>query len=159
LKGSYILVISIRRHVWFKPGSLPRVRLPRGCYVYVGSAMGPGGFEKRVLRHLRRDKKARWHIDYLTRLRSVRIVSVIYTPLVNGESRLTRILSSSGLVKMVKGFGATDLPSDFSHLLFSRRGLRETVRGIVLTMRRNSLSYRVLSREALISLSKLEKHV
>lgn len=153
LKGSYILVISIGRRVSFKPGSLPRVRLPPGCYVYVGSAMGPGGFEKRVLRHFRRNKRARWHIDYLTRLRSVRVESVIYTPLPRGESRLTRILSSSGFVKVVKGFGTTDSPSDFSHLLFSEEGLRKTVRRIALAMGRDGLEYRFISREALINRS------
>lgn len=151
MRGSYILIISVGRSVWFKPGSLRRVRLPPGCYVYVGSAMGPGGFEKRVLRHLRRNKRARWHIDYLTRLRSVKVVSIIYTPLPHGESRLTRILSSSGFVKVVKGFGATDSPSDFAHLLFSKEGLRKTVRRIGLAMRSSGLRYRIFSREALIS--------
>ncbi|MEM3647735.1 MAG: GIY-YIG nuclease family protein [Thermoproteota archaeon] len=153
MRGSYILIILVGRNVWFKPGSLPRVRLPPGCYIYVGSAMGPGGFEKRVLRHLRKNKRTRWHIDYLTRLRSVKVASVIYTPFPHGESRLTRVLSSSGFVKVVKGFGATDSPSDFSHLLFSEEGLRKTVRRIALAMRRDGLKYRIFSREALISLS------
>ncbi len=153
MRGSYILVISVGRNVWFKPGSLPRVRLPPGCYVYVGSAMGPGGFEKRVLRHLKRDKRARWHIDYLTRLRSVKVAGVIYASLPHGESRLTRILSSLGFVKVVKGFGATDSPGDFSHLLFSKEGSRKTVERIAYGMRRSGLRFRLFSREDLISSS------
>ncbi len=151
MKGTYILIISVGRGTWFKPGSLQRVRLPPGCYVYVGSAMGPGGFEKRVFRHLRKRKKARWHIDYLTRLRSVQVKSIIYTPLQHGESRLTRMLSSLGFVKMVKGFGATDSPSDFSHLLSSNEGASKTVERIVCGMRRSGIRFRVFNPEALIS--------
>jgi Uri superfamily endonuclease len=37
-----------------------------GCYVYIGSAFGSGGLLSRVGRHARRDKKLKWHIDYLT---------------------------------------------------------------------------------------------
>jgi sugar fermentation stimulation protein A len=159
LKGSYILLISVGGSLWFKPGSLPRVRLPPGCYVYVGSAMGPGGFEKRVLRHLRKTKKARWHIDYLTRLRSVEVRGAIYIPISNGESRLTRILSSLGFVKMIKGFGATDFPRDFSHLLLSKQGLRKTVVRIESGMRSNGLKSKFFSVEDLRSLSVCYTHV
>jgi Uri superfamily endonuclease len=153
LKGSYILLIFVRENLWFKPGSLQRVRLPPGCYVYVGSAIGPGGFEKRVLIHLRKTKKARWHIDYLTRLRNVEVRGAFYIPLLNGESRLTRILSSLGFVKMVKGFGATDSPGDFSHLLLSKQGLRKTVERIESGMRSNGLKSKFFSVEDLRSLS------
>ncbi len=151
MKGTYILVISVERGTCFKPGSLPRVRLPPGCYVYVGSAMGPGGFEKRVFRHLRKRKKARWHIDYLTRLRTVEVKSIIYAPLRHGESRLAHMLPSLGFVKVVKGFGATDSPSDFSHLLSSNEGARKTVERIACGLRRSGIRFRIFNPEALIS--------
>lgn len=149
MKGSYILVVTVRKSVTFKPGSLPRVKLPPGCYVYVGSAMGPGGFEKRVLRHFRKAKKARWHIDYLTRLRGVWVRSVFYTPLPYGESKLTTILSSLGLAKTVKGFGATDSAKDFSHLLMSREGFRGTIKRIKSGMRSRGIQFRLFDEEAL----------
>jgi Uri superfamily endonuclease len=152
LKGSYLLVLSIKKRVGLKPGSLSRVELPPGCYVYVGSAKGPGGFEKRVSRHLRRIKKARWHIDYLTRINGVRVESVFYTPPEYDEPMLTRFLSSLGLHKIVKGFGTTDHPDDFSHLLFSEGSVKETVRKIESEMKRKRLSFRLFEKDSLRSL-------
>ena len=40
--------------------------LAPGCYVYAGSARGPGGIRARVRRHLRPDKTPHWHIDQVT---------------------------------------------------------------------------------------------
>jgi Uri superfamily endonuclease len=39
--------------------------LQPGFYLYIGSALGPGGLRARVSRHADRDKKKHWHIDYL----------------------------------------------------------------------------------------------
>lgn len=151
MKGAYLLIILIGRSIRFKPGSLPETRLPPGCYVYVGSAMGPGGFEKRVARHLRKIKKRRWHIDYLTSLKEAEVRSVFYTPRCN-EHQLTGFLSSLGFKKTVKGFGATDSPRDFSHLLQSNQGFEKTLRRIRLEMRRRGLAFRLLGEEALRNL-------
>lgn len=151
MKGSYMLIILIGRSIRFKPGSLPETMLPPGCYVYVGSAMGPGGFEKRVARHLRKIKKRRWHIDYLTGLNEAEVRSVFYTPRCN-EHQLTGFLSSLGFRKTVKGFGATDSQRDFSHLLQSNQGFEKTVRRIRLEMRRRGLVFRLFSEEALRNL-------
>jgi len=152
LKGSYLLVLSIKKRVRLKPGSLGRVELPPGCYVYVGSAKGPGGFEKRVSRHLRKVKKARWHIDYLTRTNGVKVESVFYTSPEYDEPMLTRFLSSLGLHKIVKGFGTTDHPDDFSHLLFSEKSVGGTVRKIESAMRRRRISFRLFKKSSLRSL-------
>ncbi|MGB9804951.1 GIY-YIG nuclease family protein [Desulfofundulus sp.] len=43
-------------------GSLGEINFLPGWYAYVGSAMG--GLRGRIKRHLRQDKKVRWHIDY-----------------------------------------------------------------------------------------------
>lgn len=152
LKGSYMLILLIERSIRLKPGSLPETVLLPGCYVYVGSAMGPGGFEKRVARHLRKIKRVRWHIDYLTSLNEVKIRSVFYTSHCS-EHHLVSFLSSIGLRKTVRGFGATDSPGDFSHLLMSSQGFEKTVRRIRLEMRRRGLAFRLLGEEALRSLS------
>ena len=47
-------------------GRLGALPVEPGFYVYVGSAFGPGGLERRVGRHATTEKKHRWHIDYLT---------------------------------------------------------------------------------------------
>ncbi|MGQ9479510.1 MAG: GIY-YIG nuclease family protein [Thermoproteota archaeon] len=147
MKGSYILVMRIGRSVMFKPGSLPQTRLPGGCYLYVGSARGPGGVEKRILRHLRRAKKARWHIDYLTMLRSVEIKSVFSLPPEYDEHLLTCMLTYLGFLAVVKGFGSTDSPRDFSHLFSSGRGVNETVRLIKSAMYSRNMSFKLLNEE------------
>lgn len=46
-------------------GRLGALRLQPGFYVYLGSALGPGGLRARIARHLRRAKRWHWHIDYL----------------------------------------------------------------------------------------------
>ena len=63
MKGSYVLIIKLPQEQTITIGSLREVHFPRGYYAYVGSGMG--GVEPRVSRHLRRNKKPHWHIDYL----------------------------------------------------------------------------------------------
>ena len=46
-------------------GRLGSVHFPAGFYLYIGSAMGPGGLVARLARHCRHGKKHHWHIDYL----------------------------------------------------------------------------------------------
>jgi len=62
-KGIYILLIEIPREVHMEVGALGVMEFPRGFYAYCGSAMG--GLRARINRHLRSEKKARWHVDYL----------------------------------------------------------------------------------------------
>ena len=40
--------------------------LEPGLYAYIGSAYGPGGLRARLGRHLRPEKKLRWHIDQIS---------------------------------------------------------------------------------------------
>lgn len=49
-------------------GRLGEVVFPAGWYLYVGSALGPGGLQARLGRHkcrLAAGKRAHWHIDFL----------------------------------------------------------------------------------------------
>lgn len=149
MKGSYLLILSVKRKIRFKPGSLPKVVLPPGCYVYVGSAKGPGGFENRVSRHLRKNKRAKWHIDYLTRISGVSVESVFYTLPKYDESTLAGFLESLGFRKMVKGFGTTDRPGDFSHLLLSDENVRKTVEKIGSAMKKKGLFFILFGKGSL----------
>jgi len=149
LKGSYLLVLSVKKRIRFKPGSLPRAELPAGCYVYVGSAKGPGGFEKRVLRHLKKVKKARWHIDYLTGRKDVEVESVFYTSPRYSESLLINFLSSLGFRKVIKGFGTTDHPGDFSHLLYSGEDEGKTIDRIKSAMVKRGFYFILFEKDSL----------
>ncbi|MCS7138555.1 MAG: GIY-YIG nuclease family protein [Crenarchaeota archaeon] len=144
-----MLILSVERRIRFKPGSLPSVELPSGCYVYVGSAKGPGGFEKRISRHLKKIKKAKWHIDYLTRKKGVRVEGVFYTLPKYSESMLTNFLSSLGFRAMIKGFGATDCPRDFSHLLSSGEDAKRTVERISSAMKKRRLHFTFFEKDYL----------
>lgn len=62
-KGTYILILFMDRETSITIGSLGEQIVPRGYYLYIGSALG--GLVPRLRRHLRREKKIRWHIDYL----------------------------------------------------------------------------------------------
>ena len=64
MKGSYALVIRLAHEERLTVGRLGAFDFPAGYYLYLGSARN--GLAGRVGRHLRRDKKLHWHIDYLT---------------------------------------------------------------------------------------------
>lgn len=96
-------------------GSLGRLRLERGAYLYVGSALGPGGVGARVGRHCRRDGPLHWHVDHLSRRAAVRRVWYTLDP-ERREHDWARILEDlPGSTVPLSGFGASDCGCD-SHL-------------------------------------------
>lgn len=99
--------------------------LEPGCYVYVGSARGPGGLRARVGRHAARAKRVRWHVDQLT-AGAARVAAVVYAEALVRECVLVPHLEALGLSHPVPGFGSSDCGSGCaSHLLRCRGGLRE----------------------------------
>lgn len=106
-RGVYVLVIET--HGKATIGRLGHQRFD-GIYLYVGSALGPGGF-KRVERHRAvaqgHNKTRRWHIDYLLALGRLRGVFVIETSEKKLECALARGLARV-VQPVVKGFGSSD---------------------------------------------------
>ncbi|MGM5488472.1 MAG: GIY-YIG nuclease family protein [Nanobdellota archaeon] len=72
----YCLLITIKRPIMEKIGSLGIMPFNKGQYLYVGSAKN--GLTQRVKRHLSKDKKRYWHIDYLLANPSVVLDKVFY---------------------------------------------------------------------------------
>lgn len=112
MKGCYVLVIKLKKDMFIKTGRLGKIFFRKGFYVYVGSAMN--NLEQRINRHLRRNKKTHWHIDYL--LRHGEIKHVFYRESSKKEecniaNKLMKVLS------MIPGFGCSDC-SCKSHLFF-----------------------------------------
>jgi sugar fermentation stimulation protein A len=62
-RGSYLLIIHLRRRRRLRIGGLGEILFPRGFYIYVGSAMR--GLERRIARHRRLRKRPHWHVDGL----------------------------------------------------------------------------------------------
>ena len=69
-RGTYALLVNIRSATALQVGWLGTVDLLQGFYIYVGSALGPGGLPGRVNYHFRstEEKRPHWHIDALTAL-------------------------------------------------------------------------------------------
>jgi len=123
MKGSYILVIFLENDSKIRIGGLGLVAFKRGFYCYVGSALGPGGIEKRVGRHLRTCKEKKcsphWHIDRLLLAPGVSIMEVFASRA--AECGLSDIVmaESDG---SVGGFGCSDCNCR-SHLHFFAKPL------------------------------------
>jgi Uri superfamily endonuclease len=63
--GTYALILKNDSAQVVTVGQLGPLILRPSWYVYLGSALGPGGLAARVGRHIRPEKKRRWHIDYV----------------------------------------------------------------------------------------------
>ena len=142
MKGSYVLVIKLPEEQAITVGSLKVLHFPGGYYAYVGSALG--GVESRLNRHLQRNKKLRWHIDYLLQKASINNIIICET-----EDRVecTVAQALNHQFDSIPGFGSSDCKCP-SHLFFA---VKEMKQGIMAVL--NSLGLRPglaenLSREA-----------
>lgn len=114
-KGTYALLLALEKEASIAVGRLGTFTFPRGYYIYVGSAQG--GLDARVKRHLKSEKRLRWHIDYL--LESARVVEVWYA--LGGESQeclwcqVAQEMPRSEIP--VPGFGSSDCRCP-SHLIY-----------------------------------------
>lgn len=113
--GVYALLLRISTPLNVRVRNL-QLALEPGLYVYAGSARGPGGLKARVERHLRRAKRARWHIDQVTG--AAEAVLIVYAETRESECALMPFLEAEGFEHPVPGFGASDCRRGcVSHLL------------------------------------------
>jgi Uri superfamily endonuclease len=105
-KGTYLLIFRLKESVSIQTKGGKSFNLPKGVYIYVGSAFGRGGIKARVERHLRRNKKLHWHLDYLTTFKGFEPLGVIPFYGKRWECKLARLLSK--FLKPIEGFGSTD---------------------------------------------------
>lgn len=108
--GAYLLALKLNRPLSIvRPSS---VVLPRGYYLYAGSAHGPGGLRARVARHMRRPKLCHWHIDQISAVAG--IVGAFVWP-GGDECALAAWYARFGTA--IAGFGSSDCRRCRSHLL------------------------------------------
>ena len=112
MKGSYVLIAKINEPRRIKVGKLGEIYFKKGYYAYVGSALN--SLEKRIGRHIRKEKKLRWHIDYL--LQHASIKKIFYKE--SNEKEECMIASKFDLSYIPK-FGSSDCNCK-SHLFYSR---------------------------------------
>jgi len=106
--GTYALLLQLESGANVTVGRLGTMFFPAGYYVYVGSALGPGGLAARLQRHLRAKKRLFWHIDHLL------TQACIVTWLVDDSGRRLEcawaraLVSTLGVQVAVPRFGASD---------------------------------------------------
>jgi Uri superfamily endonuclease len=105
VKGIYVLIIRLDSNADVKVGALGEVSLKAGTYAYVGSAQA--NLEQRVRRHLRKEKRLFWHIDYLLANEHSKVEQVLY---MEGEKpaecMTARQIADQG--EPIVGFGCSD---------------------------------------------------
>ena len=115
--GTYALILRSHRVDEQTVGALGKVKVHPGFYIYVGSALGPGGIRSRVSRHLKASKKLHWHIDYLRQKMPIKAIWYAKTASVQEHHWAKTIDCWSLATIAVQGFGASDCQCD-SHLFF-----------------------------------------
>ena len=104
-KGTYVLAISLGADKEIQVGALGTLFFKKGLYCYVGSAMN--GLDQRVSRHLSKEKKLKWHADYITTAADS-IEAYISYPDFIPECDLAAIAVEEGMEPFCKGFGCSD---------------------------------------------------
>jgi len=112
MKGIYCLIINIKKDINPKIGALGNILFIKGKYVYVGSAQN--SIEKRVSRHFSKNKKIKWHIDYLLANPNVNLINAVYKKAGKEEECKIACLLNK-LENPIKGFGCSDCRC-YSHL-------------------------------------------
>jgi Uri superfamily endonuclease len=119
-KGTYLLQLRALNVAQINVGKLGLLEVLPGYYAYLGSAFGPGGLNARIRRHLRRDKKLRWHIDYLRKF--TLDTCAYYEETSRKECLFANELVEAGGRILQKGFGSSDCSCD-SHLVYFEKQL------------------------------------
>jgi Uri superfamily endonuclease len=106
--GTYAVCLRLMAFRSIVIGKMGKIDFSAGWYVYVGSAMGPGGLAARIGRHCRVTKKKHWHIDYLRPATRMKGVFVSEDP-VRREHEWARCLRTASIAgRPVSGFGSSD---------------------------------------------------
>jgi sugar fermentation stimulation protein A len=113
-RGSYLLLLEMRRRVQLEIGQLGKRSFEKGHYIYVGSAMT--NLSARIDRHLRLRKNPHWHIDYLRACAD----DAVALP-VRSAQRLEELMCialQNEFTPGPEGFGASDSPCR-THLFYA----------------------------------------
>lgn len=140
LPGTYVLLLKLSHPL--NVAVQGRVyMLEPSIYVYVGSALGPGGLRARVLRHFLKGKSVRWHIDQSTEEVSPLLVAYAVSQL-KLECRVVREILREGFYVPARGFGSSDCNCP-AHLLACPYVLPHCLRSALRAMLRAGLEPKI----------------
>ena len=100
----YLLSLIITKNIQVNTGT-KTLNITPGKYIYVGRAKK--NLISRLKRHLKKQKKIRWHIDYLTSHPACKIDSITIADIDTKECTIADILENIGLYR-IKDFGSSD---------------------------------------------------
>jgi Uri superfamily endonuclease len=107
--GTYALLIPLAAAAVVQVGRLGTIRLAPGLYIYVGSALGPGGLRARVAHHASPlCAKPHWHIDYLRPAAPLTRVILTYSTLRLEHAWAAALASLTGSRIPIARFGSSD---------------------------------------------------
>ena len=115
--GAYQLYIIVSKDIEINVGALGLCKFPKGKYIYTGSAMN--NLHQRIARHLRSEKKIRWHIDYLLTSENVfieKIKKFESDKKIECELNLKILIPEKTSIP-VPGFGSSDCNNCPAHLI------------------------------------------
>ncbi len=121
-QGIYILEIFAEKSFKVNSQKFHSKIFNDGYYYYVGSAQK--NLKSRIDRHLKREKKLHWHIDYITTIRTNKISNIYYffNRGKNFECSLVQdLLKNTSLYTPVNDFGNSDCSICDSHLLYKEK--------------------------------------
>lgn len=120
--GIYILELFCTKALKIMHPKFRDYEFSQGNYYYIGSAQK--NLKNRIARHLKKDKKLHWHIDYFTSENDVKITRVFILPNFTKEFECRVVFKMGNIFKLqhkVLGFGNSDCNICKSHFLFSAK--------------------------------------
>jgi len=130
ISGTYILLLVLDKNRVITT-KRSRFHLNRGFYAYVGSALN--NLDSRLKRHLSKNKKLHWHIDFL--LEKAVILKIIY---ITSNKRIECGLAKSlnNKFECIRNFGSSDCKCT-GHLFFSEN-YKKLENAAVICLRKRS---------------------
>ncbi|MEE9223468.1 MAG: GIY-YIG nuclease family protein [Thermoplasmata archaeon] len=113
MKGSYCIAAFLPEDTDIEIAKLGTFSFRRGMYVYTGSALS--SLEGRIGRHIGKEKKMKWHIDFfLEEAEALGFISIVSSK--REECSINSKFLEEGEV-LAKGFGSSDCGCP-SHLVY-----------------------------------------
>jgi len=131
-KGTYALILYLKSENIVKVGQLGEFKFPRGYYVYIGSAFGPGGLKARLKHHLHVSAKPRWHIDYLKELATIKESWISESKSKREHDWAAMLFNIEGAAIPAPGFGSSDCQCSSHLFAFKKRPSFQQFRELVL---------------------------
>ena len=104
-------------------GAKGQFSMPVGSYLYIGSAKR--NWQQRINRHLRQNKRVRWHIDYLLAVPTVSVQEVWLSRQDQECHTAKQLAQMAGTMILGRGIGSSDCRCP-SHFLYLKEGFFRT---------------------------------